>query len=150
MQMKAKISSVFNTPAHRAWSAVKESRTLIFVTKGLLAFEGNFPAIWQEGKKQTAQLRFFGVIPGWQHTLYFRAICDETHQLSTEEGGGLVSIWNHVIKITKIDGQHCRYRDEIDIDAGMLSPFVWLYAHLFYRYRQWRWRKMIKLNYQFD
>jgi len=164
MKLKAKISSVFNTPAHRAWSAVKESRTLIFVTKGVLGFEGrvgveerkgigsrcNFPKTWVEGRIESTKLRFFGVIPGWQHQLYFKEICDETFQQTSEERGGLIQQWNHVIKVDSLDAESCRYSFEIEIDAGLLTPMVWFYAHLFYRYRQWRWKKMIKLNYQLD
>jgi len=36
------------------------------------------------------------------------------------------------------------YTDEIDIGAGALTPFVWAYAHLLYRYRQWRWRRLAR------
>ncbi len=39
-------------------------------------------------------------------------------------------------------GSRSRYSDVIDIDAGILTPLVWGFAHLFYHYRQMRWRKL--------
>jgi hypothetical protein len=40
------------------------------------------------------------------------------------------------------DAGRCRYSDEIEVRAGALPPLVWLYAQLFYRYRQRRWRRL--------
>ena len=36
------------------------------------------------------------------------------------------------------------YADEIEIRAGLLTVFVWLFAHGFYRYRQMRWQRVIR------
>jgi len=36
------------------------------------------------------------------------------------------------------------YTDEIEIQAGWLTPVIWLFAHIFYRHRQRRWKVMMK------
>lgn len=36
----------------------------------------------------------------------------------------------------------CHYTDEVEIRAGRLTPLVWLFGHLFFRYRQMRWRTL--------
>jgi len=38
----------------------------------------------------------------------------------------------------------CGYTDQIDIQAGILTPPIWLFAHIFYRYRQRRWRHLVR------
>jgi hypothetical protein len=147
--MKAKISSTFNTPADRAWSAIRESKTLLFVTKGFLGFQGaeKFPEKWVEGRTEKTRLLFFGVIPGWNHQLHFTEISDVKREQFTKEGGGLISQWNHLIKVEPINSSQCQYTDEIEIKAGIFTPLVWLYANTFYHYRQFRWRKLINSGY---
>ena len=62
----------------------------------------------------------------------------------TEEQGGIVSKWEHLSKVSPTDNDAIiLYTDQIDIEAGLFTPFVWLYAHLFYRYRQLRWKRLI-------
>jgi hypothetical protein len=62
--------------------------------------------------------------------------------LSSRERGGLLTRWNHDIVVTPLDAGRCRYRDRIDIDAGMFTPLVVMYARWFYRMRQRRWRAL--------
>jgi hypothetical protein len=33
--------------------------------------------------------------------------------------------------------------DRIELHAGLLTPAVWLFAFMFYRYRHRRWRRLI-------
>jgi len=40
-------------------------------------------------------------------------------------------------------GATCSYTDEVEIEAGVFTPLVWLYANLLYRYRQLRWKVLI-------
>ncbi|MFO7859839.1 MAG: hypothetical protein R6U41_01320 [Desulfosalsimonas sp.] len=36
------------------------------------------------------------------------------------------------------------YTDKIEISAGLLSPLIWLFAHVFYRHRQRRWKLLLE------
>ena len=148
--MKAIITSTMNIPADEAWSAIRESKTLLFITKGFLEFEAaeNFPKRWIEGQTVKSKLLFFGKFPGWVHQLHFTEISDEKREQFTKEEGGLISQWNHLIKVVPINGKQCKYTDEIHIRAGVFTPIVWLYAKVFYRYRQCRWKKLIRNDYK--
>jgi hypothetical protein len=33
--------------------------------------------------------------------------------------------------------------DRVDIRAGLLTPFIWLFAQGFYRWRQYRWGRLL-------
>lgn len=66
-------------------------------------------------------------------------------QIQSRESDALIKRWDHLITIRKIDENHCHYIDEIEIDAGLLTPFVWTWAIWFYRHRQRRWRALVRL-----
>lgn len=144
--MKAIITSKLNISAGDAWRLVKKSSTLIFITKGVLSFSDSdhYPEEWLENRSVTSRLKFFGLFPAWNHEIYFQKICDSALEILTQEQGGIVSKWEHLIKVTPTDNDAIiLYTDQIDIEAGLFTPFVWLYAHLFYRYRQLRWKRLI-------
>lgn len=140
--MKAIINTELNIPSEDAWFLVKQSKTLIYVCKGLLAFNGSnsFPEQWREGAIIHTRLLFFGVIPAWQHSLRFESISNELKIILTQEKGGLVQSWNHEIKVEEKSSTSCIYTDTVDIKAGLFTPLVWLFASFLYRYRQRRWK----------
>lgn len=118
----------------------------MFVTKGLLGFcdADQFPIEWQQGTTQTTRLLFFGLLPAWRHSLTFKAVNDSERVLCTNEGGGLITLWNHTIKVVPVGDRSCIYLDDVEVKAGVLTIFVWAYAQLFYRYRQLRWRTLLR------
>lgn len=144
--MRATVTTRLPASAHDVWSLVRESRTLVYVTKGLLGFSGSneFPPQWREGDTQSTRLLFFGVIPAWKHRIHFRKVSDSERVLDTHEEGGIVSTWDHTIKVEPINEHTCHYTDEIDIKAGWATPLIWMYANLLYRYRQYRWARLIE------
>lgn len=144
--MRATISTHLETTAERAWRAVGKTETFMHVTRGLLGFAGeqNLPEEWHEGEVIRTRLLFFNFLPAWGHELRVVRVDDPRRELHTNEGGGFINAWNHVIRIEAGEGDYCRYTDEIEIKAGLLTPAVWLYAHLFYRYRQMRWRGLAR------
>ncbi len=145
--MIAKISTHLDTTADRAWKAVKRSATLLHVARGLLGFarSSTFPEEWREGDLVRTRLVFFHLLPAWWvHEMRVVRLDDRNREIYTNEGGGLVPVWNHRITITAVSEASCRYTDEIEIRAGFLTPLVCLYAHIFYRYRQMRWRRLAR------
>jgi hypothetical protein len=86
----------------------------------------------------------FGFMPLWVHQISFKDISDSEMTMLTHECGGVIKTWNHNIIVQRIDTDSCNYTDNVEIKAGVLTPLIWLYAHLFYRYRQFRWRFLIK------
>ena len=139
--MIVEISTQLDMSAEQAWETVKKSNTLVFITKGLLGFsQNNFPTEWQERETVTAQLILFNFIPAWKHEIRFVRIDEQHYELFTNEKGGVVSVWNHLIKVVPEGEESCIYTDKIEIEAGILTPIVWFFAQIFYRYRQRRWR----------
>ncbi len=145
--MVVEISTKLEMPAETAWRTVKKSSTLVFITKGLLGFsQNNFPTEWKEGETVATRLFLFNFIPAWNHEICFVRIDDKQFELYTNEKGGMVSVWNHLIKIDPVDEQVCLYTDKIEIEAGVLTPIAGFFARIFYRYRQRRWRYIKSVN----
>ena len=142
--MKATIRTQLNIPAKKAWELAKQSKTLVYVCRGLLGFTGSseFPDHWKEGDTINTRLTLFGLIPVWKHSIHFQSISDDLMVIYTEEKGGIVRSWNHEIKFEELDQNTCLYTDSVDIKAGLFTPLIWAYANLLYRYRQRRWKKL--------
>jgi ligand-binding SRPBCC domain-containing protein len=92
------------------------------------------------GEELRAHLRFFGVLPGWTHTLRIDRLGER--EIASHEFGGPVKTWNHTLTFEPTSERSCRYTDAVEVSAGLLTPLVGLFAALIYRYRQMRWRSL--------
>jgi hypothetical protein len=142
--MIARITTSLSTNAERVFAAVQKTGTFLYITRGMLGFSGanKWPATFDEGDELQTRMWFFHVIPGWRHYLRLVSVDPAEMELHSNEHGGPIRKWNHRIKIEPATESSCHYLDEIDIEAGILTPLIWLYAHVFYRYRQRRWRRL--------
>lgn len=140
------LSSSLSASADAIWNAAKTPAAFRKVTRGLLSM----PVInkrrdeWREGETVIGWVFLFGFIPFSRHHLHIAKIDDEAQTLSSRERGGLLKRWDHDIIVTQVSPEVCSYRDRIDIDAGVVTPVVVLYARFFYRMRQRRWRALAK------
>ncbi len=144
--MIARIDTDLPASADDVWHTLLRRDTFLHITRGLLGFRGSetWPEVFQEGTVIKTRLLFFHVIPGWQHTLTVVQVDQEHLTLASEEGGGVVRTWNHRIWLEPMTDSRCRYTDEIEIEAGPFTPLIWAWAHVFYRYRQRRWRRLAR------
>jgi hypothetical protein len=144
--MIATIQTSFDTSAEKAWKILKKKDTFLFITRGFLGFIGakNWPEEFYEGLEIDTRFVFFHVLPAWKHYLRVVKVDDHCKELYSNEKGGLIRIWNHLIKIEPETDHRCKYTDQVEIKAGLLTPAVWVYAHIFYRYRHYRWKKLIR------
>lgn len=140
--MIARIETILPATAERVWLLLLKRDTFRYITRGAISFDGieRWPQQFAAGTTLTTRMRLFGVVPLWSHRLEVVRVDAQARELLSHEHGGLVRRWNHRIKVSERVGQQAHYIDEIDIDAGLLTPVIWLFAHLFYRYRQMRWR----------
>jgi hypothetical protein len=91
--------------------------------------------MWEELQKTSFLIKVAAPI------LVFHAQDGKTlpgREIFTNEHGSLLKIWNHCIRVEPLSRSVLRYTDETEMDAGILTLFVWAFAHLFYRHRQRR------------
>lgn len=139
-------STVLEATADAVWTAVKAPAAFRRVTRRLLVM----PAIgarqdtWREGETVVGWVFLFGFVPFSRHHLHIARIDESTRIMSSREHGGLISVWNHDIEVVPIDEKTCHYRDRIEIEAGLVTSLIVLYARWFYRMRQRRWRALAR------
>jgi hypothetical protein len=146
--MLARISTELDALASVVWAALKRKATFLHVTRGMLGFvgSGGWPDEFEEGQRESTRMLFFGLIPApWMHELRIVRVDDGAREMRSNEGSGPVRVWNHTLLVEPLPGGRSRYTDEIEIKAGPLTPVVWAFARLFYRYRQARWRGLARL-----
>jgi hypothetical protein len=131
--------------AGTAWDLVSRSATLRHVARGVLGFRGALPDRWEAGQEVTVRLLAFNLVPVNEHALALKRVDGDAHVLVTEERGGILRTWDHRISITPDPPTGCRYTDEVDVDAGLLTPVAWAIGHLFFRYRQARLRGLARV-----
>ena len=102
------------------------------------------PDTFAAGTIVRVKLLFFGFIPAWMHEIRIVRLDETQREIETAEHGGSVKKWNHRITVDERGPYRSHYTDEIEIGAGALTPLIWAYAQLFYRYRQWRWRRLAR------
>jgi ligand-binding SRPBCC domain-containing protein len=144
--MLVRVTSCLEAPPGAVWDTVKQTDTLRYVTRGLLGFrvDGEVPGRLAQGQTFRMRLIFFGFLPAWRHEIHVTRLDEAEREIHTEEHGGPVRTWRHRIAVDEEGWGSTRYLDEIEIGAGVLTPFVWAWAQLFYRYRQRRWRRLAR------
>jgi hypothetical protein len=138
--MRVALTTELDVSPDALWEAVLRTDTLRYVARGLIGFRtGELPELWATGQQVTARLMLFHVLPLWRHTLVVRRVDRAERVIESEERGGPIRRWDHRV-VVAADGGGARYTDIIDLEAGALTTFIWLFARLFYRHRQRRWR----------
>lgn len=157
--MRVEISTLLSCSPERAWQEVHTSQLLHYVTYPLQAFIPieplELPVVWEEGKYLVG-MRSFGFIPlGKQWINITMPTIDSTsgkqhYQLRDNGSGQIATKWDHMITLRETEEGSTYYTDAVEVKAGVLTLFVWLYAQLFYRYRQARWRRLVQQNFQYN
>ena len=142
--MRVHLETVLPCDADDAWVEVQTSRLLCEIASPLVRLapvnaRTELPRSWRTLGTERLRPYLFGFIPWGVRTLCFEQINDRRREIQTREYDSLVARWDHHIRLEPIDADHCRYIDDVEIVAGVLTPLVWLFAQWFYRHRQQRW-----------
>ena len=145
--MKVYVESIFDCPPDRVWAELQSPSLLIEVMQPLARVRPVEPAVfperWEEGKTVYCYCWILGIIPIGRRRLHLERIDGNKMEIQSRESDPVVKRWDHLIKVEPAEGARTRYSDSIEIDAGILTPFVWLWAKGFYLHRQRRWRKIV-------
>ena len=147
MVMKLSLETDLSCSPEAAWREVKKPALLQHVARPLLTFRPvsatAFPYVWQRGESVKLRSYLLGFIPfGGVRTLYFEVVDDAALRLQTREQDAVIRRWDHLITVERNREGGATYTDSLELDAGALTLPVWVFAHVFYRHRQRRWRKL--------
>jgi hypothetical protein len=150
--MHLSVSTLLDASPERVWEAVTTPALLAHVAAPLLRFDPveppALPDRW-DTESYLVRLRLFGVVPlGTQTIRVSTPRVEETpgaqfYQLRDAGTGQLASTWDHLISLRETPDRKTVYTDEVSVEAGAFTPVLWLFAALFYRYRQYRWRRLV-------
>ncbi len=145
--MLANVTTILDCPATKAWTQVQTSALLHYVNWPLARFVpcgAPLPERWSEGLTLQWKFFMFAVIPMGVHTVHLEKVDQRNCEIHSHEHNRLVARWDHVISIKPLNDSRSLYRDTIEIDAGILTFVVWVWANWLYRHRQRRWRALAK------
>jgi hypothetical protein len=142
--MRVFVQSVLPCGADQAWEAVQTSALLEEICAPLIYFKPDrgeeIPERWSQETPNRLRPKMFGVLPLATRTLAWERIDQQKREIQTREHDAMIRRWDHRIHVEPAGDNECRYTDDIEIQAGVLTPLVWLWAEWFYRHRQKRWR----------
>lgn len=146
--MIARISSYFDCTEKKLWEKIIDPKSLQFVASPILSFrpliKGELDVEWIIGKTYELKLYLLNIIPIGHHRIKITTIDRDSNLIVSKESGTLASEWNHTIRFTQGEQGKLSYTDEIEIKAGWLTTAIWIFAHIFYRHRQRRWKVLLK------
>jgi hypothetical protein len=146
--MRCFVQTILDCPPELVWDAVQTSSLLQDVIRPLITLEPvgaeSFPERWTDGMSVRCRVYLFGIFFLGVRMLQFERIDQIGREIKTREKDPVVRRWDHRIRVEPMSGVRAHYSDEIEIDAGILTPLVWLFAEGFYRHRQRRWRTIAR------
>jgi hypothetical protein len=156
--MRLHLSTLLDCPAEKIWQEVRGPRAFQYVCAPLLTFRPvqppTLPEQWAQ-ESYLVRMYLLGVLPlgsQWIRVSYPPADLTpgrRRFQLHDDGSGGLCKKWDHWITIEEIPGGRTRYSDRIDIEAGWLTPLVWLAGCLLFRWRQRRCRRLVRRGFDY-
>ena len=136
-------TSRFPASREEVFAKLQKLSTLQYIAKPFAYFypaEKSRSLIWREGEDYIFVFRLFGFIPMGIHRIHIERFDKDI--ISSREGNKFVPLWNHTIYLKQI-GNDTQYTDEVRIEAGWKTIFVYLWAKAFYAHRQKRWIRLL-------
>ena len=153
--MRILLTTILDCSKERAWQEVQTTRLLEYIAAPLVVFEphqpNRLPDIWKEGRYQV-KMKIFGWLSFGRHWVVISVpqTSEQVYQIRDNGYGDRISRWDHWITMEDAPDGKTRYTDQVDIEAGLLTPLVWLFSQVFYRHRQRRWRELVNQSFMYS
>lgn len=156
--MFVRVSTFLDCAPLKVWQEVQKSKLLNYVVSPLIKFTpiqpDQFPTVWADGK-YLVHMKLLGLFPLGKQWIVIShqtptTTSNQMYELLDDGYGDLISKWRHLISIQETSDGRTHYTDTIEVDAGIITFAVWIYANIFYRHRQRRWQKLVKANFKYE
>lgn len=149
--MKVSLSTIIDLPPESVWAEVQTAKLLTHIAWPLVRFVpvDDVPLDrFKPGGRYQVKLRLFGFLPFATQWIVTSVHEPETgnwpKRLRDNGHSALIKTWDHWITVAPKEEGGTHYSDEVEIAAGVMTPFVWAFAQAFYRHRQRRWRGLAR------
>ena len=148
--MKVSRSTLIDLPPEIVWSEVQTARLLFHIAWPLVRFipvaanRSNISSrVAVSG--QTEAARDIAVRHAMDCNLDARTGSGDWPKRLRDNGySALITQWDHWIVISPDGKGGTHYSDDVEISAGLITPFIWAFAQVFYWHRQRRWRGLAR------
>lgn len=153
--MIANIETTFKCNFETVVKNLNKSSTHKYISSPMLTFTPtntkDYSGNWVDGEVKV-RMKLFDRISIGKQVFRIQKI-QENHKdeyIIRDNGyGELAHRWDHWVFVRKTGKENkTTYIDRIEVKAGILTIFVWLFANIFYRWRQFRWKKLIKNSFK--
>jgi hypothetical protein len=149
--MRVRLDLLLDCPPDAAWEAVHSPAVFREVSGPFTSVRslepGGFPERWPGGDHRV-RLKMFGFLPMGSQLIRLsdearpgeRVVHDEGRPLS-----GVMSVvrrWHHRMAVSDDGTGRTRFRDTLDVGAGLLTPFAWLGFSLVWQLRARELRRL--------
>ena len=131
--------------ADSVWNALRSPASMTDLYAPLLTMASAdsvpLPPRWNDGATAEVQLMACGVVPGGRQRIDIRlrrrggVRILEDHGAPTSGPLTVITSWRHRMAVEEIGPGRTLYRDRLDIEAGALTPLLWIGF-----WAMWRWR----------
>ncbi len=149
--MHIHLSTTLRCTPQQAWREMQRPALFAYVTAPLVRFHAvqppTLPEVWGEGSYRI-RMALFGLLPLGEQSIVIVAPAvggtpERPHYEMYDRGyGQLARKWHHTIRIRTAEDGSTLYSDHVEIEAGLLTPFVVVFASVLFRWRQRRWRRL--------
>src|SRR5437870_4899264 len=145
--MQIEHSSLLDAPAAVLAEYLLDPQTMCFLMRPFVMVEpvepATLPPCWVPGRYRV-HMRLGGLIPlGWQDLVVTAVEANATAQrwsMRDEGTGRLARRWDHRLMLEGVDDRRARYTDRVDVEAGIATIGLWIFAHVLFAWRHHRWR----------
>lgn len=145
--MKVSRSTRIDLPTSTVWAEVQTAPLLQHIAWPMVRFIPVGETSLEEfrpGGRYQVKLRLLGFIPfgtQWIVTSLHEPETGEWPKRLRDNGySALIAKWDHWITVAPDGSGGTHYSDDVEVSAGMLTPFIGGFAQIFYWHRQRRWR----------
>lgn len=140
------ITSILPALPHDIWQKLQRLDTLQYIAAPYATFTPlqNEGPVWQVGATSRFALKIFGFLPMGVHSIYVKTFDPALLRVDTQESNPSVPVWNHRIVLEDLGNGSTHYTDQVEIQAGWKTIFVYWWSCLFYRHRQKKWLKLLQ------
>ncbi len=134
MTASVTLSHDYPYPACAVWAVATDLDHLKTVTGGVLKFRSLPSGTIFQGQHLCVEVSVFGKLPYQPYEMRVVSLDPAAMTFQSHEVGAGVKSWRHALRVVP-DGAGCRIEEQIEIDAGILTPVFAAWARFLYRRR---------------
>jgi len=113
---------------------------------GIAHYEGLSDLIAQEGETYKVDVTFYKIFKTRGYEMFIEHLDKEACVLQSREKGGAIKMWDHRLSVRQ-DGELVIWTDDVEIDAGLITPFAARFGAYLYQ-RRHKHRMALKISTQ--